>query len=317
LISKIKNLKIKLLATIAIFIALSFYAGFYQASYADEGFLEKFIPRSQRLLTMHKHKVEISVKILDANGNPFAEEAELALYMTLKDPKDGSDEKPIRYLAVKGGCIQYALPGSVYGFAIEARKKGFQSTRLEVKIDRTDADPDEKIEGLSLYLIDDKHPVSKLESIDNGFAIIPIDKSGGVSYGWSFSKKWYFPSAQEEADMARAVDSAGTDEYTMKGSGGFIPFENYPVLSDRPHITVANIDLMAKAPQTGYISTIVPEKDKSRYSINSPPCYYFRTPDGRYGKIEFGSNGRFRYRIQPDGSTNLYSTELKYKYAVR
>ena len=252
--------------------------------------------------------MEISGKIMDRNGKQFSDN--VSLEITSRQVVAGkmfvggykSTEKKDT-LNCASGIFKWTGMGDFANIA--AIKEGYHST--EVMIVKDMGETVITREGVLIYLIPEGNKSTLWFTSD---AYIPGSKdkeSGGKQCGWSFKKRWYFPvDGDEPVDIIRSVNENKKRTYTMKEPGGFIYFEGYPKFENNTERNYADFELMPEAPETGYVSTFVPAEhkpdDRDRYFC------YFKTPDGKYGKICF--SGSLSYYLQPDGSRNLEAGEV-------
>ncbi len=297
------------------------------------------------------HGVDISGRILDENGNPFTDSVEVVInvsttyldYSKSESQMQSIENKEYKILA-QGEAFSWKGEGK--HLQIEAVKEGYHSTSVDIfgplppkelsdeellaqaQIITPETEiPIEKYEemirnqtikrnDILIYLIPVGNP-SKLQY--TGSAKIPSKKrkeSSGKQCGWSFAKRWYFPVDEDiPVDIVLGTNDNNKRTYTMKDPGGFIYFEGYPTFESNSESTYpyANFDLMTEAPETGYASTFTPAEHRPSFRGSSYFCY-FKTPDGKYGKICF--EGDFSYYINPDGSRNLEAGEVVKKYPV-
>jgi hypothetical protein len=291
------------------------------------------------------HGVDISGKILDKNGNPFMDPVEVVIkastdymdYSKTASQMQSTETKEYKILA-QGGTFSWKGEGS--SIYIKAEKDGYHSTSVDIfkptppkelsdeelieqamvitpetemtieKYEEMIRNQTIKRNDILIYLIPAGNP-SKLQY--TGSAEIPSKKreeSGGKQCGWSFSKRWYYPvDGDELLDIIRGANEKKKLTYTMKEPGGFIYFEGYPIFesSSKGDYPYADFSLMPEAPESGYVPTFTPAEHKPTFRGNSYFCY-FKTPDGKYGKICF--RGDFDYYINPDGSRNLEAGEI-------
>lgn len=262
------------------------------------------------------NEIEIAGKIVDQDGNLIMDEVTLTVelkivtYPDVLVPKISFPEQIITDTEtlekkVRGGIFSWKLPDA-NTCAIRASKEDYHDDYI-----RNIPSADDKIivKDLILHLVKKGTP-SKLEYVEG--AIIPSKKnkkSGGKDCGWSFKKLWYFPVDEEETIwMTKTIDEEGRAVYTMKEPGGFVYFAGFPQRESAPDKLYAWLEWMPQAPEDGYVQSVCPES-------TSGYCYYFKTPDGKYGKIAFEWD--FDYYLQPDGSRNLEAGEVKTVGPVR
>ncbi len=258
--------------------------------------------------------VDISGKILDKDGKEISGDVTLIIKVS-KHKDDASNMYGFveikDTLELKSQGSRFSWTGEATSVSVLAQKDSYYSTEVDVPFS---GGPD-VVNGkyafipfqltekdILIYLIPKGNP-SSLE-FTRGGEIPDIDeqKSGGKQCGWSFSKRWYFPVDGDKAvDIVRGVNEDGKSTYTIKEPGGFIYFEGYPKFENSTERYYADFDLMPEAPESGYVPTFTPAEHKpdDRYR----KFCYFKTPEGRYGKICF--SGDFDYYLQPDGSRNL------------
>jgi hypothetical protein len=287
------------------------------------------------------HPIDVSGKVLDKNGNLFTGDVEIKLrvstsYLDFSKSESQMQSTEDKYYKInaQGGIFSWKGEGS--DITVKAVKEGYYSTKIDVHESPLSEDrqqiideardqgcgPDDlfekfmhnmvvKRDDIVIYLIPKGTP-AKLEYV--GGADIPSinsKKSSGKQCGWSFAKRWYFPvDGDVSVDIIRGINENNKRTYTMKEPGGFIYFEGYPVLEteNKDFYPYASFDLMTEAPETGYVSTFTPAEHRPTFRGNSFFCY-FKTPDGKYGKICF--EGDFSYYINPDGSRNLEAGEVE------
>jgi len=288
--------------------------------------------------------IDVSGKVLDKNGDLFVGNAEILLTVEigtldydLPDLEGQSEYKTYKMQAHNG---TFSWKGEGSSVTVEAVKEGYHSTYVDVYYDSPMSEEGRQIieearikgEGLTYDLIDKVTRTEVIKSDDiliylipkgvpstlqyTGSAYIPGKKdqeSGGKRCGWSFSKRWYYPvDGDVPVDIIRGPNEKNKRTYTIKEPGGFIYFEGYPVFgSEKKGVySYASFDLMPEAPETGYVSTFTPSEHKPTFRGNSYFCY-FKTPDGKYGKICF--EGELSYYINPDGSRNLEVEKFWYR----
>jgi hypothetical protein len=285
------------------------------------------------------HPIDVSGKVLDQNGNLFTGDVEILLNVgigvldyELLDLQGQTEYKKYK-IQLHDGTFSWKGEGS--DVTVKAVKEGYYSTKIDVHESPLGEDiqqiideardqgcgPDDlfekfmhnmvvKRDDIVIHLIQKGTPV-KLEYVgDADIPSINSKKSSGKQCGWSFDKKWYFPvDGDVPVDIIRGINENKKRTYTIKEPGGFVYFEGYPVLEseNKDYYPYASFDLMTEAPETGYISTFTPAEHRPTFRGNSFFCY-FKTPDGKYGKICF--EGDFSYYINPDGSRNLEAGEV-------
>jgi len=257
---------------------------------------------------------EISGKILDQNGNLFTGEVTVLISAKtiLLDKNIGTNEssKWTEYKQdVTGGIFSWK--GNAISISIQAKKDGYHSSMVNVLPPPGYAGREIKRNDILIYMIPKGNP-STLEYTKGA----EINNKDNKPYGWSFKKRWHFPVDEEESVwMTLSFNEKEEAVYTMKEPGGFVLFPGYPRFESKPDELGASLDWMTQAPESGYVQTIIPEEDKIKNKTLFSPCYYFRTPEGKYGKIIF-PRGTFTYYLQPDGSRNLEAGEIIKKYPV-
>ncbi len=261
----------------------------------------------------YSYPAEISGKILDKDEKPFLENVTVVITANiLTDSTDytGDSYKHIEYKQnVTGGIFSWK--GQAYNITIQAEKDGYHSDLFYIFLPPGIRGNEIKSNDILIYMVPKGTP-SKLEYTE-GAEIPSKKKSGGKQCGWSFNKRWYFPVDEEETVwMTRSRNEDGKVVYTMKEPGGFVYFPGYPHFESKPNEHWANFDLMPEAPESGYVQSISPSdyKDQQQRQTYSGIYYYFKTPDGKYGKIVFDDGGYFDYYLQPDGSRNLEAGEV-------
>jgi len=292
------------------------------------------------------HGVDISGRILDENGNPVMDSVEVVINASTKYLDYSKQESQMQSFELKeykilaqGGIFFWKGEGK--HLQIEAVKKGYHSTSVDIFGPTPPKElSDEELVAKALVItpeteipIETYEEMIRNESIKRndilvylipvgipsklqytGGAEIPSKKrkeSGGKQCGWSFSKRWYYPvDGNEPVDIIRGANENKKLTYTMKEPGGFIYFNGYPIFenSTEDDYPYADFDLMTEAPETGYVSTFIPAEHKPTFRGGSYFCY-FKTPDGKYGKICF--SGKFDYYINPNGSRNLEAGEVE------
>ncbi|MDD5009648.1 MAG: hypothetical protein PHC68_14765 [Syntrophorhabdaceae bacterium] len=262
-------------------------------------------------------EIEIGGSILDRDGNLFTDEVVIEVELeTVTYPdvvisnllKEITSETKILEKRIYGGTFTWKLPAATFCKIIKVSKEGYYDDyRYNFSPNK-----DDKIivKDLILHLIKKGTP-TKLE-YTNGAEIPEITdkKSSGKQCGWSFSKRWYFPvDGDVPVDIVLSVNENNKRTYTMKEPGGFIYCPGLPTYGSRPDELYNRFEWMTEAPEDGYVQTICPAEktDKEQEDI----YYYFKTPDGKYGKIAF--RGYIDYYINPDGSRNLEVEKFWYR----
>ncbi|MFA6356415.1 MAG: hypothetical protein WCY23_04830 [Candidatus Omnitrophota bacterium] len=260
------------------------------------------------------NEIEIAGKIVDQDGNLITSEVTLTVELESVTYPDivkrkfydeiTSETKTLEK-KVFGGTFSWKLPDAT-NCTIKASKEGYHGDVIELQ------DEDDKIiaKDLILHLVKKGTP-SKLE-LTGGAEIPGIDnkKSSGKQCGWSFSKRWYYPvDGDVPVDIVLSVNENNKRTYTMKEPGGFIYCPGLPTYGSRPDELYNRFEWMPESPEEGYVQTICPAEktDKEQEDI----YYYFKTPDGKYGKIAF--RGYIDYYINPDGSRNLEVEKFWYR----
>ena len=259
-------------------------------------------------------EIEIGGSILDRDGNLFTDEVVLEVELeTVTYPdvvvsnllKEITSETKILEKRVYGGTFSWKLPDATFCKSVKASKEGYHyDYRYNFSPNK-----DDKIiaKDLIFHLVKKGIP-TKLEY--TGGAEIPeiSDKrSSGKQCGWSFSKRWYFPvDGDVTVDIVTNVNENNQQTYTMKEPGGFVYCPGLPAFESRPNELYNRFEWMPEAPEDGYVQTICPaeKEDKEKGDF----YYYFKTPDGKYGKMCF--RGYIDYYINPDGSRNLEAGEI-------
>jgi len=288
------------------------------------------------------HGVDISGRILDENGNPFTDSVEVVInvsttyldYSKSESQMQSIENKEYKILA-QGEAFSWKGEGK--HLQIEAVKEGYHSTSVDIfgplppkelsdeellaqaQIITPETEiPIEKYEemirnqtikrnDILIYLIPVGNP-SKLQY--TGSAKIPSKKrkeSSGKQCGWSFAKRWYFPVDEDiPVDIVLGTNDNNKRTYTMKEPGGFVYCPGLPQRESSPDELYNDFNWMPEAPEEGYVQTICPAEktDKEQGDI----YYYFKTPDGKYGKIAF--RGYIDYYLNPDGSRDLEAGEV-------
>ena len=273
-------------------------------SLADEIFSEKYL-----------FPIDISGKILDQDGKPFTDKVILHLRTetVTKEQEEMGDYSGIEKIyeqEVSGGHFNWK--GRATSVDVKVIKEGYYSTLASPDMTEVGDSFEIKADGILIYLVQKGTP-STLEYTEG--ASVPgkkNEKSEGKQCGWSFKKRWYFPvDGEEPVDIIRGVSEDKKITYTIKEPGGFIYFSGYPEFESQLNKPWADFDWMPQAPESGYIQTVSPDdhKDQQQYQYAGSIYYYFRTSDGRFGKIVF-QDSSFDYYLQPDGSRNLEAGEV-------
>lgn len=251
------------------------------------------------------YPAEISGKILDKDGKPFI--GNVTVVITANILTDVTDYTGDRYKhneykqIVTGGTFSWK--GQAENINLTAEKDGYYSSSVWVEYPWRENEI--KVNDILIYMIPKGTP-STLEFTRGA----EINEKDNKPYGWSFKKRWYFPANEEETVWLRqSFDEEGYPIYTMKEPGGFVLFLGYPSFESKPDEHGVAFEFMTEAPEEGYVQSISPSIDnRDRVKSKRDVYYYFRTPDGKYGKICF--HGSFDYYLQPDGSRNLEAGEV-------
>jgi len=259
--------------------------------------------------------VDISGKIVDKDGNVFYGDVTLKIvadiYYTDMTTMYGVGERQ-EYHELKTSNGIFSWKGKASNVLVSAQKDGYHDNVVRLSksskiIKEEDDFPVEIMTEISakdivLNLIQKGIPV-KLEFTKDAYIPgIKDEESSGKQCGWSFSKRWYFPvDGDVPLDIVISINENNQRTYTMKEPGGFVYCPGLPAFESRPNELYNRFEWMPEAPEDGYVQTICPaeREDKEKGDI----YYYFKTPDGKYGKICF--SGYIDYYINPDGSRNL------------
>jgi hypothetical protein len=255
------------------------------------------------------YPVNISGKIFNKDGSLFKEKVTLEILATTAfyNPEEEgafSDVYKTYEQEASGGYFNWN--GQALDVSIQVKCEGYHSTSVLMVKNKGEALINR--EGVLIYLIPEGNK-SSLQYTEGAYIPGKKDKeSSGRQCGWSFTKRWYYPvDGDISVDITRGANENKKRVYTMKEPGGFVYFEGYPKFENSTERNYAGFDLMPEAPETGYVSTFAPAEhmrdDRDRYFC------YFKTPDGKYGKICF--EGDFSYYINPDGSRNLEAGEVE------
>jgi hypothetical protein len=259
------------------------------------------------------YPIEVSGKILDKDGRPFTEQVELKISVSIdsmdysKPPERAQSYENNTYtIPVQGGTFTWKGEGT--SLSIEAIKEGYNSTLVDAFEWGAGADRAIKYNDILIYLI--PKGISSSLQFTRG---AEVNEEGDKPYGWSFTKRWYFPVEKEESiGMIQSFTEGGEVVYTMKEPGGFVLFPGFTQFESKSDRHEADFKLMPEAPEEGYVQSITPAFDnRDKVKTHRGIYYYFKTPDGKYGKICF--EGRFDYYLQPDGSRNLEIEKIWYK----
>jgi hypothetical protein len=257
-------------------------------------------------------EVEVAGKIFDRDGNLITDEVTLSAELRSWTYPDSVKSNFIKEIItdtqtiekkVYGGAFSWKLPDA-NTCEITAFREGYNGDRISIN------DKDGKIiaKDVMFHLIKQGVP-SKLEYTND--AQIPSTdnkKSSGKQCGWSFSKRWYYPvDGDVPVDIVLSIDENNQRTYAMREPGGFVYCPGLPAFESRPNELDNCFEWMPEAPEDGYVQTVCPaEKEENEMG---GIYYYFKTPDGKYGKICF--RGDFDYYINPDGSRNLEAGEVE------
>jgi hypothetical protein len=163
------------------------------------------------------------------------------------------------------------------------------------------------IDDALLYLIKKENPTD-LEWTDYAY-ILPIDDKIA---GWSFKRRWYYPADNYDVLMKCYTEDKKNAVLEMKDGGGFIEFKGYPYFEGNLEDMMKSFELMTEAPEMGYKQNITITPELRDIARNQGLYYYFRTPDGKYGKMKIHGFGKgmcnFSYYLNPTGGRSL---ELK------
>jgi len=243
------------------------------------------------------YPIEIEGKILDKDDNLFTDEATLTISVYHEHTEK-----------IKGGHFRYDDLPKARGVGIEVSKEGYYGDRTGVGISFEKGTGKIIVKDIILHLIEKGDPVDLEWTEDAEIEYYPEEQE---PYGWSFKRRWQFPADNYDVLMVLRVNEDGDLELSMKEGGGFIPAKRYKHFESQPdEKAFTKFEWMPYAPELGYEQTITPGG-----------YFYFRTPDGKYGKMRFkayniytDSTGkekafvRFTYYLNPTGGRNL---ELK------
>ncbi|MFA5115745.1 MAG: hypothetical protein WC486_00500 [Candidatus Omnitrophota bacterium] len=266
-------------------------------------------PVSQVFSEDFSYPAEVSGKILNKDGKLFTGEVTVVITANiLTDVTDyaGDNYKHSEHKQVVTGGT-FSWNGRAENINIWAEKEGYHSSIVNVLLPPGYAGREIKQNDILVYMIPKGTP-STLQYTEGGY--IPGKKekeSSGKQCGWSFSKRWYYPvDGDVSVDITRGVNENNKRTYTMKEPGGFIYCPGLPRYESFPDELYNCFERMTEAPEDGYVQSICPSdhSDKEAGDI----YYYFKTPDGKYGKIAF--RGYIDYYINPDGSRNLETGEV-------
>jgi hypothetical protein len=269
-------------------------------------------PVSQVFSEELSYPAEVSGKILDKDGKLFTGEVTVVITANiLTDVTDytGDSYKHSEHKQVVTGG-SFSWNGRAENINIWAEKEGYHSSIVNVLPPPGYAGREIKQNDILIYMIPKGAP-STLQYTEGAYIPGKKDKeSFGRQCGWSFTKRWYYPvDGDVSVDITRGANENKKRVYTMKEPGGFVLFLGYPSLESKLDEHGVAFEFMTEAPETGYVQSVCPSVDnvdivKSKRDI----YYYFKTPDGKYGKICF--HGDFDYYINPDGSRNLEAGEV-------
>jgi len=257
------------------------------------------------------YDTNISGKILNKDGGLFTEEVIVSINTKIAEKWTENPAGPPTLISrsekfeqkITGGYLSWK--GKAARVSIGVDKKGFHGSYTEFGADQLTA----KIScNDALFYLIPKGTPAKLEYV--GGADIPSinsKKSSGKQCGWSFAKRWYFPVDEDiPVDIVLGTNDNNKRTYTMKEPGGFVYCPGLPQRESSPDELYNDFNWMPEAPEEGYVQTICPAEktDKEQGDI----YYYFKTPDGKYGKIAF--SGYLTYYLNPDGSRDLEAGEV-------
>jgi len=260
------------------------------------------------------YDTNISGKILNKDGGLFTEEVIVSINTKIAEKWTENPAGPPTLISrsekfeqkITGGYLSWK--GKAARVSIGVDKKGFHGSYTEFGADQLTA----KIScNDALFYLIPKGTPAKLEYV--GGADIPSinsKQSSGKQCGWSFAKRWYFPVDEDvPVDIVLGTNDNKKRTYTMKEPGGFVYCPGLPAYGSRLNELYNDFNWMPEAPEDGYVQTVCPadNADKEKGDI----YYYFKTPEGKYGKICF--HGKFDYYINPDGSRNLEIDKFLYR----
>lgn len=264
--------------------------------------------------------VDISGKVIDKDGNTFYGEVTLEIkadiYFTDMTTMYGVGERQeCHELKTSNGLFSWK--GKASNILVSVQKDGYHGdavrlTRNSKIVKEEDGFPVEIMTEISandiiLNLIQKGVPAKLEYTKDAYIPYIDDEKSSGKQCGWSFSKRWYYPvDGDVPVDIVLSVNENNKRTYTMKEPGGFVYCPGLPAFESRPNELYNCFDWMTEASEDGYVQTICPA-DKAGME-KGDIYYYFKTPDGKYGKIAF--RGYIDYYLNPDGSRNLEAGEI-------
>jgi hypothetical protein len=267
------------------------------------------------------YPAKLAGKILDENGKLFTEEvtlsAKVRLIKGVSFERGGGPEADVEYKEytkkVSGGYFTWDIPKAT-DVELIVSKDGYHQDDIFLK----NEDPriqEIKITDIILHLIPKGDPVD-LEWTYNAY-ISPVENQ---ITGWSFKRRWYFPVDNYDVLMKYyPKNDKGEIILEMKEGGGFIPAKRYVSRESNPDYTWGSFWHMTEAPEMGYEQRIIftPEIRKD-ILIKQDVYYYFRTPDGKYGKMEITGWGKkgfnFSYYLNPTGGRSLEPKEIINKY---
>jgi len=258
----------------------------------------------------YSSEIEISGKLLKEDGSPFLDEAKIYIKTETLESWDFDQGGPpvakekTEIFEIKSQNGIFSWKGHASTVIVGAEVANFHSTTD--RAGSTEPPNVAKRDDLVIYLIPKGTP-SKLEYTEGA----KIKEKDNKLYGWSFIKRWYYPADEEDTVwLTLSFDENGKPIYTMKEPGGFVYFSGCPeprtVYSRRYW---AGFDFMPEAPEAGY-AQVFASKDYRKPKTEEDVYCYFKTPDGKYGKMKFDYGTRFSYYIQPDGSRNLEAGEV-------
>jgi len=193
-----------------------------------------------------------------------------------------------------------------------AEKDGYYTTEVMISGHFNDKHQIE-VNDLLIYLIPKGTTSSLMHTKDAYIPDIDEEKSGGKQCGWSFKMMWYYPVDEKDVDIILGVNEKDQYFYRMKSPGGFRPFGGFKEYESANEPVTCKIEYLTEAPEGGYVQDYI--IDDQVGNIRGEYYCYFKTPDGKYGKMRF-TGGMFDYYIQPDGSRNLEAGKLIDMYPI-
>jgi hypothetical protein len=251
--------------------------------------------------------ITVSGSIFDSQGNLFKESVTILIRAKVLQAisydstgQEVAEEDISEYkINTNSGTFNYSVP-SAHEVEVFAQKEGYHDDGISLS-NVTFPIESKEFSGIQFYMIPKGKPVD-LEYTHDAF----IDLEGGKEMGWSFKRRWCFPADNYDVQILLERVNDYKVRVSMKEGGGFIKFDGYKRYKDRDKM-VAAFDWMTKAPEMGYEQSFEIWDQQSGY-------YYFRTPDGKYGKLVVHSwrpkDLNFSYYLNPTGSRSL---ELKDK----